>query len=275
VADPGEWIERRNEKGKTLNKSKKRVGSAERKARDIQDMLRARLADKTLHWVTPQRANVTGAMAKDGEAQAAWRAIGCDVAQALKFIEAIRQSLVAALLEIQRPPSKAERQAVERVIQLSAELDIAIRDSTLPGGWIRQDGFGLYPEGLPEVNIDMGWHSLDSPNFGYALSVCEVLEWAKENAKKHLEALPVRAVTRKPVLPHVTAFVRHLAWHFNRLLGKEPLAAIAHITSAIFTKTKVGHPTQGLPIDALQVKLMLKNRPAPFVPKPKEKKAIA
>ena len=111
---------------------------------------------------------------------------------------------------------------------------------------------------MPPVPVDLGWHSLRAGGYamGYPLAVCDVLDWAVELAQQHIESLPARSLVRQKDQPELTAFVRRLAWHFNREFQQEHRTAIAHIATAVFDLTD--------PLDVKGVDGRLKDRKGPF-----------
>ena len=202
---------------------------------------------------------VMAALATDTAAPA-WSFFGDDEAIVNRVVDRVRQAFEQALHEIARPKSKAELDDIKGIIEKALALKLAIKTSSLPGNWARMDKFELTAEDMPAIPLDVGWHSLrkDWSGMGYPLAITEVLDWAVELAKHHLESLPVRAVERQKDQPEVTAFVRLLAWHFHREFKSENRTAIGHITTAVFNLNE--------PLDGKGVEGKLKDRKPPFKP---------
>ena len=203
--------------------------------------------------------HVMAALATDTAAPA-WLFFGKDEAIVGRVVNRVRQAFEQALCEIARPKSKAELDDIRGIIEKAAALKLAIKTSSLPGNWARMDKFELTAEDRPAIPLDVGWHSLpkDWGGMGYPLAITDVLDWAVELAKHHLDSLPVRAVERQKDQPEVTAFVRLLAWHFNREFKSENRTAIGHITTAVFNLNE--------PLDVKGVEGKLKDRRLPFIP---------
>jgi hypothetical protein len=165
------------------------------------------------------------------------------------------------MTEMARPTSAHELQDIEAVIALAKKLKTAIKSSSLPGRTAYLDQYELQAEDMPDVPLDVGWHSLPAVGhfgFGYPLAICDVLTWATELAQRHLDSLPARAISRQKDRPEVTAFVRKLAWHFMREFQQEHRTVIAHIATAVFDLTD--------PLDVKGVDGRLKDRSRPFAP---------
>jgi hypothetical protein len=237
-----------------------------------QSLLRELLADKQRGARAWRVAAV--ALASDYEAPEAWRTFNkVDRALVLTVVDRVRQAYQQTERELSRPQEvTAERRALAKVRKLARELAAAVRESPLPGNWAQGGAFTLTAEGLPDVDLEMGWHSLPPGGFGlglgYSLSVCAVLEWAGEAVDKFEASQPPRAAIRRNARTgHVQVFVRHLAWHFAREFGEERRTAIAHIASALFKVD--GQPAV---IDAKAVDGYLKSRPAAFTPRKPRKR---
>ena len=202
--------------------------------------------------------HVMAALATDTAAPA-WLFFGKDEAIVGRVVNRVCQALEQAQREIARPKSKAELDDIKSIIEKAAALKLAIKTSSLPGNWARMDKFELTADDMPAIPIDVGWHSLrqDWSGIGYPLAITDVLDWAVELAKHHLESLPVRAVERQKDQPEVTAFVRLLAWHFHREFNAEHRTAIGHITTAVFKLYE--------PLDVKGVEGKLKDRKPSFI----------
>lgn len=228
---------------------KKQTGAAQILGRRLKDHPR----------LPPATRHVMAALATDTAAPA-WLFFGQDEAVVGRVVNRVRQAFEQALSEIARPKSKAELDDIKSIIEKAAALKRAIKTSSLPGNWARMDKFELVAEDMPAIPLDVGWHSLrkDWSGMGYPLAITDVLDWAVELAKHHLESLPVRAVERQKDQPEVTAFVRLLAWHFHREFRSEHRTAIGHITTAVFNLDE--------PLDVKGVEGKLKDRKPPFKP---------
>ena len=217
--------------------------------------LQRRLAD---HPRLPKATrHVMRALATE-TAEPAWDFFGHDDAMVGRVLNLVRQAFEQSLAEVSRPTSTHEVADIKSVIKKARALQSAIKNSSLPGNWVRLDHFELEAEDMPSVPLDLGWHSLRSEGYanGYPLAIFDVLEWAIELAQNHMDSLPVRALERHKEQPELTAFVRLLAWHFNREFQQEHHTAIGHIASAVFDLT--------VPLDARGVEARLRTRPKPF-----------
>lgn len=230
-------------------------------------ILTARLANSTR--APREIRHVMKKMASGPEAAAVWKVFGSDDDTVGHVTDLVRQALEGALKEIQRPPAKKEREDIERVIKLASELKEAIKASSLPGNWCRNDFADLSAVWGPDIELSVGWHSLSKELDwqGYPLAICDVLDWAGELASQHLNSLPARAVARKSTTrmregtyPEVPAFVRLLAWHFHRNFKQERRGTIAHVANAIFDLEE-GHM-----LNSAVVEGYLKDRRTPLLP---------
>jgi hypothetical protein len=205
---------------------------------------------------------VAGRMAGDFEAPAAWERLGGSREVVQKVLDMVRQSFEQASREVHRPSAAAERDDIQRVVQLAKSLRLAIRNSSLPADTLQHGAALVGNYGRPDLPIDFGWHSVQPGHSiaGYWLTVEEMLDWTIAAADAHLSRLPARSVQRKSSRrePQVTAFVRYLAWHFGRHLGQEMWGTIGHIASAVFDLK--------VPLDESNVEAMLKDRPEVFRP---------
>ncbi|MDI1342420.1 hypothetical protein [Polaromonas sp.] len=177
-----------------------------------------------------------------------------------RVVDRVRQAYEQTLAEIARPSKTHESDDLTAIIKKARDLQSAIKRSSLPGRTAYLDRYELQAEDMPDVPIDVGWHTLPAVGrvgFGYPLAICEVLGWAAELAQEHLDSLPVRSLDKKKGKPEVTAFVRLLAWHFKREFKKEHRTAIAHIATAVFDLSD--------PLDVKGVDGRLKDRKRPFV----------
>jgi len=218
--------------------------------------LRQRLAD---HPRLPAATrHVMAALATDA-AKPAWDFFGHDDATVGRVLNRVRQAFEQALAEISRPSATEEAADLQDIIKKARDLQRAIKTSSLPGDWVRLDRFELEAEDMPPVPVDLGWHSLRAEGYamGYPLAVCDVLDWAVELAQQHIESLPARTLVRQKDQPELTAFVRRLAWHFNREFQQEHRTAIAHIATAVFDLAD--------PLDVKGFDGRLKGRKKPFV----------
>ena len=222
-----------------------------------QKILKQRLED---HPRLPSKTRYVMAALATDTAAPAWSFFGDDEAIVNRVVDRVRQAFEQAISESERPTSKNELDDIKEIIKKAAALKLAINCSSLPGNWARMDKFELAAEDMPAIPLDVGWHSLrkDWYGIGYPLAVTDVLDWAVELAKNHLENLPVRAVERKKAQPEVTAFVRLLAWHFHREFKAQHRTAIGHITTAVFKLAS--------PLDIKGVEGKLKDRKPPFIP---------
>lgn len=220
-------------------------------------LLQQRLAENP-RLPAPTR-HVLKALASEAGAPV-WDFFGHDEPKLWRVVDRVRQAYEQTLAEMARPSSSQERQDIESIITQAKKLKTAIKSSSLPGRTAYLDRYELQAEDMPDVPIDVGWHTLPAVGhfgFGYPLAICEVLDWAAELAQQHLDGLPVRAVTRKKDQPEVTVFVRRLAWHFGeREFGEEHRTAIAHIANAVFDLSD--------PLDVKGVDGRLKDRNKPF-----------
>lgn len=189
----------------------------------------------------------------------AWDFFGHDDATVGRVLDRVRQAFEQSLDEISRPSATNEAADLKAIIKKARDLQRAIKTSSLPGDWVRHDRFKLGAEDMLPVLVDLGWHSLrpDGYNFGYPLAVCDVLDWAVELVQHRLDDRPARSLVRQKDQPELTAFVRRLAWHFNREFQQEHRTAIAHIASAVFDLPD--------PLDVKGVDGRLKDRKKPFV----------
>lgn len=223
--------------------------------------LRAMLADPRRG--TPAWREVAEAMASDYEAPDAWRLIGGDCDVMLLVVDLARQSLEAARAEARRPTTAIERKAIERVRKLACDLRAAIKASALPGDTVYPVIAGDRPNAEVE---EIGWHSLRAG--GYLgrrhMAVCDVLEWVEREAERALDTRPARAVSKRKQAPEQAAFVRLLAWHFEREFGQQMPSAVGRVASALFRDRD--------PIDARQVEGILKDRPSYLAP-PRKRRA--
>ena len=201
--------------------------------------------------------HVMTAMSSGDDAAAAWRILGTDDDTVAGVVWRVEAALKAAMDEANRPTATNERDGIDRVIMLARQLQNEIR-SVMPG-----DKATVVLDDVPAGRnkpafVEFGWHSMRPGGYigGYPVCVDDVLDFAIKLAKQHAENLPVRAVSRRGDRPEVKAFVRHLAWQFNREFGKEMRGTIAYITCAIFDLEN--------PLDAAAVEGILKDRPAPF-----------
>lgn len=188
-----------------------------------------------------------------------WDFFGHDEPKLWRVVDRVRQAYEQTLAEMARPSSSQEREDIESIISQAKRLKTAIKSSSLPGRTAYLDRYELRAEDLPDVPIDVGWHSLPAGSYfgiGYPLEICEVLDWAAELAQQHLDSRPARAITRKKDQPEVTVFVRRLAWHFGREFNEEHRTAIAHIATAVFDLSD--------PLDVKGVDGRLKDRKKPF-----------
>jgi len=199
------------------------------------------------------------ATALSGEAgEPVWAFFDNEEPKLWRVVDRVRQAFEQARAEVGRPSKTDERQDIESIILQATNLQKAIKRSSLPCCWVRNFQYELKAKDMPPIPIDLGWHSLPAGGFdiGYPLAICEVLQWASELAQQHLDGLPVRAVARHKDQPEVTAFVRLLAWHFNREFGQEHKTAIAHIATAVYDLAD--------PLDVKSVEGRLKGRSKPF-----------
>jgi hypothetical protein len=187
----------------------------------------------------------------------AWDLLGHDVQTVQRVRNRVRQAFEQALAETSRPTATHEAADLQTIIDTARDLQRAIKTSSLPGDWVRLDQLELSAEDMPTVPVDLGWHSLRPEGYegGYPLAIYDVLALAAELAQQHLDSLPARALVRQKDQPEVTAFVRRLAWHFNREFEQEHRTAIGHITTAVFRLET--------PMDAKGVDVRLKPRKAP------------
>lgn len=201
--------------------------------------------------------HVMAALASEA-AKPAWEFFGHDAAIVWRVVGRVVQAFKQALSEVGRPTDKAETDDLQSIIKKAGELQLAIKTSSLPSNWVRHDRFELTAEDMPSVPVDLGWHSLRPGGYGlgYPLAIHDVLGWAAELAQQHLDSLPPRSLERKKGQAKVTAFVRFLAWHFEREFQQEHRTAIGHIASAVFDLAD--------PLDANGVDVRLKDRKAPF-----------
>ena len=201
--------------------------------------------------------HVMAALATEA-AEPAWDFFGHDDATVSRVLNRVRQAFEQALAEISRPSASEEAADLQDIIKKARDLQRAIKTSSLPGDWVRLDRFELEAEDMPPVPVDLGWHSLRAEGYamGYPLAICDVLDWAVELAQQHIESLPARSLVRQKDQPELTAFVRRLAWHFNREFQQEHRTAIAHIATAVFDLTD--------PLDVKGVDGRLKDRKRPF-----------
>lgn len=195
----------------------------------LQDMLKANPRAPE-SWRT-----VATALASD-DAVPVWHALGGDADTVRAVADMARQSYEQAGQEMVRPAEESqERDDINSIIDRLKKLRTDIKTSSLPGNSADFGSHALEGAGLPPVVLEFGWHSLHGgTGIGYPLAVCDVLEWAEQMARKHLDRLPPRAVKRRKKQPELAAFVRYLAWHFVREFGKEHRGALAAIAQAIF-----------------------------------------
>lgn len=194
----------------------------------------------------------------DGDAaKAAWSYF--EPQQTGAVLSRVRTAFELTMKECERPQKTIEQEDVARIIQLATELQRAIKQ-TMPGDTVRHDYVALDAEGLPDVDLEIGWHSLRQGGYGigYPLAAVEVLDWVKDLARQHLDRKPVRTVARTATgadrAPEITMFVRHLDWQFRREFGGAGRpAAIAAIVNALFT------PEQ--PIGARDAEVRLRRTP--------------
>lgn len=208
--------------------------------------------------------HVAGVMAADYEAPEAWRTFTrLDESVVLRVVDRVRQAFEQTQNELRRPKeATTEQAALALVSRLAGELKAAIRASPLPHDWVAHGEFELSADGLPDVAVDIGWHSLRRGGYdlGYPLAVCDVLDWAVTAVDRHRASLPPRASKRRhPETGATQIFVRHLAWHFGREFGEQRPTTIAHIASAIFSNKEA--------LTAKQVEGFLQLRPAEFTPR--------
>lgn len=188
-----------------------------------------------------------------------WEFFGPDEVKMWRVVDRVRQAYEQTLAEMDRPSSSQERQDIENIVAQAKKLKTAIKSSSLPGRTAYLDRYELQCEDMPEVPLNVGWHSLPAVGhvgFGYPLAICDVLDWAADLAQRHLDTRPVRAIDRRKDQPEVTVFVRRLAWHFGREFKEEHRSAIAHIANAIFDLPD--------PLDVKGVEGRLKDRKKPF-----------
>lgn len=226
------------------------------KSSKAEQMLRQRLEENPRLPATTR--HILKSLASDAAAPV-WEFFGHDEPKVLRVVDRSRQAYEQTLEEMARPSSTQEQQDIESIIAQANKLKTAIRSSALPGRTAYLDRYELQAEDLPNVPLDVGWHTLSSRGhfgFGYPLAICDVLDWAVELAQQHLDNRPARAIARKKDQPEVTVFVRLLAWHFRREFGEEYRTAISHIASAVFDLTE--------PLDVKSVDGRLKDRQAPF-----------
>lgn len=218
-------------------------------------ILQQRLADNPR--LPRATRHVMAALATEA-AEPAWDFFGHDEATVGRVLSLVRQAFEQALDEISRPSATDEASDLQGIIKKARDLQRAIKTSSLPGNWVRNDRFELTAEDMPAVPVDLGWHSLrpEGYAFGYPLAICDVLDWAVELAQHQLDNRPARSLVRQKDQPELTAFVRHLAWHFNREFKQEHRTAIAHIATAVFDLSD--------PLDVKGVDGRLKDRKKPF-----------
>ncbi len=205
---------------------------------------------------------VMTALASDAAAPA-WNYLGSDKDKVDAVIHLVWSAYKTALDEAARTTTKAEREDLNEIIKLSGKLARLIRTS-LPGDQVQIGAVALHSDRMKDVFLDVGWHSLRPGGYGihHALAITDVLEWAEKMAMEHTDRLPVRATQRggdNNVV--VTAFIRCLAWLFQREFGREMRGTIGHIASAVFDLSE--------PLDEKNVAGKLKNRPKWLTPPPK------
>ena len=85
----------------------------------------------TTTWRTAATALSAGAEAED-----AWRLLAPQSsAEALALLSVVVAALDATLTEVRRPPADLERRDIKGIIKKSRALQLAIRTSSLPGGF--------------------------------------------------------------------------------------------------------------------------------------------
>lgn len=179
--------------------------------------------------------HVLAVMATDA-ARPVWDLFGREEQTVNRVCDRVRQALEQSLSETSRPTATDELADLKAIIKKAKDLQRAIKASSLPGDLVYSDRFTLEADGEPPVPIDVGWHSLRPKGyeFGYPLAISDVLDWTVELVQHHIDRLPSRSLARQKDNPELTAFVRRLAWHFNREFKKEHRTAIGHIASAVF-----------------------------------------
>ncbi len=205
--------------------------------------------------------HVMTALASDAAAPA-WRVLGSDKDTVDAVVHLVWSAYKTAQDEAARTTEKAERDDLNEIIKLSRKLARLIRGS-LPGDQVQIGAVALQGDRMRDVLLDVGWHSLRPGGYGihHALAITDVLEWAEKMAREQADRLPVRAVQRRGDNVAASAFVRCLAWLFQREFGREMHGTIGHVASAVFNLPD--------PIDAKTVAAILKNRPQWLTPPPK------
>ena len=96
--------------------------------------LQQRLAD---HPRLPAATrHVMAALATDA-AKPAWDFFGHDDATVGRVLNRVRQAFEQALAEISRPSASDEAADLQDIIKKARDLQLAIKTSSLPGGWVR------------------------------------------------------------------------------------------------------------------------------------------
>jgi hypothetical protein len=135
---------------------------------DARKNLRQRLVDHPRLPLTTR--HVMHALATE-TAEPAWDFFGHDDAMVGRVLNLVRQAFEQSLAEVSRPTSTHEVADVKSVIKKARALQSAIKNSSLPGNWVRLDHFELEAEDMPSVPLDLGWHSLRSEGYPQALAV--------------------------------------------------------------------------------------------------------
>lgn len=187
--------------------------------------------------------------------QPAWHKLEKSGDKAMIVFGAACNAFERAEKEGLRQPAAEELTDIELVISRAKALKTAIQQSSLPKRWGALVTLAQ-PE-APDIDLMVGWQ--DVPDFGaiHTLEIVQLLDLTVAMAGAHIQALPIRAVTRRRARPVVDAFVRWLAWDCrNRVAGATP-DVLARLTNAALdlTETQIG---------VEDVKKILKGQPKAF-----------
>jgi hypothetical protein len=170
----------------------------------------------------------------------------------------VRRTLEAAIKETSRQSPSDEKNSLNKVLSLVRQLRTAIEKSPLPDN-------SAHPIG-PGGNILLGWkggveHLLKWHPGNFAFTVVDVLDFVEEETNRHINELPIRAVSRDKGRALEVAFVRWLSYFLNLEFGKRAMyATIGRIVSAVLNLDDS--------LDRASVETILKDSPKRLKPTP-------